>query len=102
MTTVSKGLLIRLEAQPGKEDEVFAFLEQGLPLVQAEPATTAWFGVRLGPSTYGIIDYFQDDDGREAHLNGRVAQALTERASDLFATPPVIEQLDVVASKLPG
>ncbi len=102
MATVNKGLLIRLEAQPGKERDVASFLEQGLPIVQEEPATTAWFGVRMGPSSYGIVDYFPDEAGREAHLNGRVAQAMTQRAAALFATPPTIEQLDVLASKLLG
>lgn len=99
--TVNKRLLIRLETQPGKEGDVASFLEQGLPIVQDEPATIAWFGVRMGPSSYGIIDYFPDETGRQAHLTGRVAQATTQRASELFASPPAIEQLDVLASKLP-
>ncbi len=99
---VTKGLLLRLEAKPGKEDEVARFLEGGLPLVQAEPATTAWFGVRLGPSTFGIFDVFPDEAGRQAHLNGAVAAALMARADELFASPPKIEMLDVLASKLAG
>lgn len=99
---VTKGLLIRLEAKPGKEADVTSFLEGGLPLVQAEPATTAWFGIRLGPSTFGIFDVFPDEAGRRAHLSGKVAAALQERGDELFAEPPTIEQIDVLASKLPG
>lgn len=99
---VSVGLLIRLEAKPGKEADVASFLEGGLSLVEAEPATTAWFGIRLGPSTFGIFDAFPDESGRQAHLSGRVAAALKERGSELFAQPPTIEQVDVLASKLPG
>lgn len=97
---VKVGLFVRLEALPGKEAEVERFLEGGLPLVQAEPGTTAWFAVRMGPSTFAIFDVFQDDSGRQAHLSGRVAAALMENAGKLF-TPPTIEQLDVIASKLP-
>lgn len=99
---VTKGLLLRLEAKPGKEAEVASFLEGGLPLVQAEPATTAWFGIRLGPTTFGIFDVFPDEAGRQAHLAGQVAAALQERGGELFAGPPTIEQIDVLASKLPG
>ena len=99
--TVRVALLVRLEAKPGKEADVADFLRSGLPLVQAEPATTAWFGIQLGPSTFGIFDAFPDDSGRQAHLAGKVAAALKERGGELFAEPPVIEQVDVLAAKLP-
>jgi quinol monooxygenase YgiN len=98
---VTVGLLVRLEAKPGKEDEVAGFLEGALPLVEQEPATTAWFALRLGPSTFGIFDVFPDDAGRKAHLSGAVAAALMERAPELFAEPPAIQELDVLAAKLP-
>lgn len=97
---VKFGLLVRLEARPGREADVERFLRGGLPLVQEEPATTAWFGLRLGPSTFGIFDAFPDEAGRDAHLSGRVAAALGEHASVLLATPPVIERVDVLAAKL--
>ena len=70
--------------------------------MQAEPATTAWFGLRLGPSTFGIFDAFPDESGRQAHLTGQVAAALMAKAGELFATPPSIEKVDVLAAKLPG
>jgi quinol monooxygenase YgiN len=98
---VTVALLVRLEAKPGKEADVEQFLRGGLTLVEAEPATTVWFGIRLGPSTFGIFDAFVDDAGRSAHLTGRVAAALGAKASELFATPPTIERVDVLAAKLP-
>lgn len=98
---VKCGLLVRLEAKPGREADVEGFLRSGLPLVQAEPGTTVWFGIRLGPSTFGIFDAFPDDAGRDAHLSGRVAAALGEKASELLAKPPSIERVDVLAAKLP-
>ncbi len=98
---VKVALLVRLEAKPGKEAEVERFLLAGLPIVLEEPATTAWFGIRLGPSTFGIFDAFPDEAGRQAHLTGRVAAALMAQAGELLAVPPVIEKVDVLASKLP-
>jgi quinol monooxygenase YgiN len=100
MTKVA--LLVRLEAKPGKEDEVADFLRGGLAIVEEEPATTAWFALRLGPSTFGIFDAFPDDAGRQAHLSGRVAAALMAKAPDLLSQPPSIEKVDVLATKLPG
>ena len=98
---VTVALLVRLEAKPGKEAEVESFLRSGLSLVQDEPATTAWFGIRLGPSTFGIFDAFPNEAGRQAHLSGNVAAALMARASELLVNPPVIEKVDVLAAKLP-
>jgi quinol monooxygenase YgiN len=98
---VKVALFVRLEAKPGKEAEVADFLRSGLPLVQEEPATTAWFGIQLGPSTFGIFDAFPDEAGRQAHLSGKVAAALMAKASDLLAQPPSIERVDVLAAKLP-
>src|SRR5499433_602392 len=101
MVMVKVALLVRLEAKPGKEAEVEAFLRGGLAIVQQEPATTAWFALRMGPSTFGIFDAFPDDAGRQAHLSGRVAAALMAKASELLANPPAIEKIDVLAAKLP-
>ncbi|WP_454720702.1 MULTISPECIES: putative quinol monooxygenase [Cupriavidus] len=98
---VKFALWVPLHAKPGKEKEVEAFLLGGLPLVQAETGTTAWFALRLGPSMYGIFDAFPDEAGRDAHLAGKVAEALMARAPDLFAAPPSINKLDVLAAKLP-
>jgi quinol monooxygenase YgiN len=100
MTKVS--LYVQLEAKPGKEQEVAAFLVSALPLVNEEPETTAWFALRMSPNTFGIFDAFPSEAGRDAHLNGAVAKALMAKASDLFAKPPEIHKVDVLADKLPG
>jgi quinol monooxygenase YgiN len=98
---VTTGLIVRLEARPGKEHDVAAFLESAMPLVQAEDATVAWFAVRIAPASFGIVDVFPDDAGRRAHLRGAVARALVGMADELLAGPPVIEPVDVLAAKLP-
>lgn len=100
-TQVSKALLVRLEALPGREDDVRAFLKQGLSIVEGEPKTARWFGIQFEPSSFGIFDAFPDEYGRRAHLSGEVAKALGENTGVLFQEP-TIEQLDVVAEKQPA
>jgi quinol monooxygenase YgiN len=99
---VKVALFVRLEAKPGQEQAVDSFLRGGLPIVEDEPATIAWFAVRFGPSSFAIFDAFPDEAGRQAHLAGRVAAALMAKAGELLAQPPTIEKLDVLAAKLPG
>ena len=95
-------LFVRLEAKPGKEQQVADFLRSGLALVEQEPATVAWFGAQIGPSTFAIFDAFPNEAGRQEHLVGAVAAALQQKGGELFAQPPTIEKLDVLAAKLPG
>jgi quinol monooxygenase YgiN len=92
-------LLARLEAKPGKEQDVANLLEGALPLANAEPGTVVWFAVRLGPSTFGIFDAFADEAGRQAHLAGPIAAALMAKAPELLAAAPIIERADVLAAK---
>ena len=99
---LTKSLFARLEAKPGKEAELAAFLKQGLQLAQEEVTTPVWFALRLGPSTFGIFDAFRDETGRQAHLDGPIAKALMAQAPNLLATPPVIERLDVLGAKVAG
>jgi quinol monooxygenase YgiN len=96
-------LYVPLQAKPGKEMEVADFLRSALPLVNAEPGTISWFAIQEGPSSFAIFDTFDDEAGRNAHLNGKVAAALMERAKtgDLFAKPPEIHKLGILADKLP-
>ena len=94
-------LFVRLEAKPGKEEDVAAFLMQGLQLANQEKTTPLWFALRLGPSTFGVFDAFRDEAGRQNHLNGPIRQALMAQASTLLAKPPVIEQIEVLGAKLP-
>jgi quinol monooxygenase YgiN len=98
---VKLGLFVRLQAKPGKTEEVVQFLRDALPVVEAEPGTTAWFAIRLG-SAFAIFDVFADEAGRQAHLSGKVAAALREKAGQLLDQPPVIEKVDVLAAKLPA
>lgn len=97
---VTLGLFVPLEAKPGKERELEEFLKGGLELVNQEPATTAWFAIRMGPNTFGIFDVFPDESGRQAHLSGRVAAALMAKAPDLLASAPDIRKVEVIAAKL--
>jgi quinol monooxygenase YgiN len=102
MAEVTKGLYVRLEAKEDKVGEVADFLRSAQPLAEQEPATTAWFAIQMGPALFGIFDVFADDSGRQTHLNGPIAAALMEKADELLSEPPRIEQIDVLAGKLPG
>lgn len=95
-------LYVELKARPGKEDELAAFLSGAKPLVDAEPATRVWFGVRFDNETFAIFDAFDDEAGRDAHLNGAVAAALMARAAELLASAPQIRHAGVLADKLPA
>jgi quinol monooxygenase YgiN len=98
---VKVGLLARIVAKPGKEEEVAAFLASARPLADAEPATIAWFALRLSRAEFGIFDVFPDDAGRKAHLSGPIAAALMAKAGELLAEPPKIDDVDLLAVKLP-
>ena len=94
-------LYVPLEAKPGKEKDVSDFLRSALPLVNAEPGTISWFAIQEGPSRFAIFDTFDDEAGRDAHLNGKVAAALTEKvkAGELFAKTPEIHKIEILADK---
>src|SRR5712675_3465362 len=94
-------LFVRLEAKSGKEEEVAAFLMQGLELANQETTTPLWFALRFGPTTFAIFDAFYDEAGRQNHLNGPIAKALMAQAANLLAAAPVIEQATVLGAKLP-
>ncbi|WP_461449862.1 putative quinol monooxygenase [Mucilaginibacter sp.] len=92
-------LLARLEAKPGKEHEVAEFLKSALPLAENETGTIRWYALQLSPSTFGIFDTFEAEEGRDAHLTGPIAKALMENAAELLATDPIIEKVALLAVK---
>jgi quinol monooxygenase YgiN len=98
---VTTGLMVRLEAKAGKEEELATLVVGALPLVEDEPETVAWFALKIGATSFAIVDVFPDEAGRRAHLEGAVARALSERADELLADPPSVEHVDVLAAKLP-
>jgi quinol monooxygenase YgiN len=88
-----------LRGRPRKEQAVEAFLDSARTLVRQEIGTTSWYAVRLDSSQYGIFDTFPDQENRDAHLNGQIAKLLFARAEVSFAEPPVIQMLNILASK---
>lgn len=97
MTT---GLLVRLDAQAGKDREVEQFLKSALPLVEEEIGTRSWFAVRFGKGEYAIFDTFLDDASLEEHLQGPVTMAL-QQSTDLFDSEPRMQKVEILADKLP-
>jgi quinol monooxygenase YgiN len=97
--TIDRGLLAMLEAKPGKGEELADFLRQGRELAVAESGTVTWYAFKLSDTTYGIFDTFEDEDGRQAHLNGEIPVALGEVGPDLLAKDPDIRTTDILAVK---
>lgn len=96
---VKKGLFVKLVARPGKEAEVETLLNSGLALVNEEPLTVTWYAVKFDDVTFGIFDAFESDEGRNEHLNGKVAAALMASAAELLLEGPTIEKIDIISVK---
>jgi quinol monooxygenase YgiN len=92
------GLLVTLEARAGKEADAEAFLNSARPLALDERGTLKWYAIKLGPGKFGIFDTFANEAGRNAHLTGEIAKNLTARAGELFAVPPRVEKVEVIAN----
>lgn len=89
----------QLEAKPGKETELEAFLKSAQPLAERESGTLTWYAIKMGPGKYGIFDTFADEASRNAHLQGEIAKALFAKADELLAKPPEIAKPEILASK---
>ena len=94
-----QAIWVMLKAKPGKEAEIEAFLNQGATMANDEAGTVTWYGVKMGPGVYGVFDTFHDEAGRDAHLNGSIAEALMAKAAELFTNELRIEQMEILAAK---
>jgi predicted SnoaL-like aldol condensation-catalyzing enzyme/quinol monooxygenase YgiN len=99
---VTKGLIVTIEVKPGREADIETMLRSGLAEVQKEPDTIAWLAIRLGPTTFAVVDVFPDDAGRQFHLDAGRDRLAGDTLADLLAAPPSFTYTDVVAAKLPG
>ena len=99
---IKLAFLARFEAKPGKEEEVAKFLEFANGMAKKEPTTINWYAFRMGHSTFGVFDTFNDENGRQKHLNGPIGQALMAKAPELFSMPPTIEPVDLLGFKISG
>lgn len=94
-----QALWVMLKAKAGKEAEVEAFLKQGATMSRNEPLTVTWYGVKIAPGVFGVFDTFDDEQGRDAHMNGDIAKALMAKAPELFENELKIEKMEILASK---
>ncbi len=88
-----------LKPKPGKEADVEAFLKQGAEMARKERGTITWYAIKEDDGSYGIFDTFEDEGGRNAHLNGDIAKALMAKAAELFSEPPRIHKIEILAEK---
>ena len=94
-----QAIWVMLKAKPGKESDVEAFLKAGATMSLNEPKTVTWYGVKIAPGMYGVFDTFDDEAGRDAHMNGEIAKALMANAPELFSNEIKIEQMEILAKK---
>lgn len=99
MNTSRPGLLIYLQAKPGKQSALMEFLNRGLSAVAEEGGTRTWYAFQITGDRFGIYDTFRGESARQQHLSGKLAKALADVASDLLAAPPDVRHIDVLASK---
>ena len=97
--TLTLGILARLEAKPGKGDDLAAFLRSGREIAEREEGTVTWYAFKIDDSWYGIFDTFETEEARQAHLNGEIPQALGEVGADLLSSDPDIRLVDILAVK---
>src|SRR5262249_17327058 len=102
MPMIKLALFARLEAKPGKEAAVAKFLETGLALANQEATTPIWFALKLSPTTFGVFDAFHNENGRQAHLAGPIAQSLMAQPPELLSAPPMIERSGLKRARRPG
>jgi quinol monooxygenase YgiN len=99
MAAEHKALLARLEAKDDQVEALRSFLTEALPLAEEEEKTLSWYALQIGPTTFGIFDTFEGEEGRQAHIDGEIATALFDRADELLEEPPQIERVEVLAAK---
>ena len=95
------GLLVRIEAKPEYAEQVEALLRDALELARAEEGTVTWFAFKQSPTVFGVFDTFEDEQGRQAHIDGRIADALKQAGPTMFAAAPEVRTTDILAVKLP-
>lgn len=100
--TIKLGILALLEARVGQGDQLAAFLKAGREIAVAEQGTVTWYAFKISDTSYGILDTFETEDARAAHLSGQIPAALGQVASELLASEPDIKPIDVLAVKLAG
>ncbi len=93
------GLLATLKAKSGKENEVEQFIKGAIDLARQENKTLTWYSFKIDTNTFGIFDTFENEEGREAHLNGEIAKALMENADRLLSEAPKIQKIEILSAK---
>ena len=98
---------IEITAAEEQTTNLATFLTNAAPLVkQTEPGTLLWFALQAD-DTLAIFDIFANEDARNAHFSGKVANALKEHSAQLVkhgwekGVIPNINNATVLSSKAP-
>ena len=93
---VTKGLVLRFKAKPGKEADVVKMLRNCQPLVDKEAGTLAWFANQYGDSQFGTFAVFADNGARFAHLTGQIPRELGLTGLALLGGAPEVSMVDII------
>jgi quinol monooxygenase YgiN len=95
------GMVIRFTAQPQEAERFATILSQALALVEPEPGTTPWMGVRASadPNTFFVVDLYGDAAAQERHVNGPAAALVLGEGRKLLTTDPDIVTVELLAGK---
>ena len=88
-----------LKPKAGKAAEVEAFLKQAAHIAAQEKGTVSWYALKEDDGQYSIFDTFDDEAGRDAHLNGDIAKALVSKWSEWFEGELHISKIGILAEK---
>ncbi|KAF7336780.1 Antibiotic biosynthesis monooxygenase [Mycena venus] len=100
---VSLALFVPLIAKSDRLEDVEGFLGKGYELVQDEEETIQWMAAKYDdhtPPTFMIFDTFRAESGRNAHLTGKIAEALMANADALLAAGPEIAKPTILANNI--
>jgi quinol monooxygenase YgiN len=100
MTNASLAILALIDAKPEKVTHVSELLTGAIALANAEEQTLSWYAIQISDTRFAIFDTFAHEEGRQAHLNGKIAAALLSQADELLAQAPDIMMANILAAKV--
>ena len=91
------GLLVLVEAQPGKGPDVWDFLAAARDIAADEPETKTWYAFKIDETHFGLFDTFETEEGRQAHLSGAIPAAVAENGPHMLVSDTDIRLIDLIA-----
>ncbi|HSX07735.1 MAG TPA: hypothetical protein VLG11_02480 [Candidatus Saccharimonadales bacterium] len=95
------GVLAKFIIKSGMGEELMKFINEGLLIVEGQPATTMWIGFRITETEYGAFAAFANETDRQTLL-ATGGPKLAPKYGYIFAEPLSFKKVDIVASRIVG